>query len=339
MYKVVMYNTEGVGTDIEQKLLADLGVADEFELIRIDGDKDDEFFAEAKDADGVVIVYTDMNRANFEKLENAKVLTIHAIGVNNIDQKAATDLGICVGNVPTYCLEEVAVHTVAMVLGGARKLTQFDRKVREGGWPDVTDCGKMYNTKGKTYGLVAFGNIPQRVAEIVKALGMDVVAFDPFAPAELFEKAGVKRAETLEELFAQADCISVHTPILPSTRHMIGKAQFDAITKPGVVFVVTGRGGVVDEDALKEAIESGKVAFAGLDVVENEVSLGSVESASPLMGMDEVVMTPHTAYYSEESLVQCRIDAMKQVVEVLHDKKLPFALVNKDVAGKARFQL
>jgi D-3-phosphoglycerate dehydrogenase len=330
-----MYNTEGVGVDVEQKVLDSLGVADEFELVRIDGDRDDDFFAEAADADGVIIVYIDMNKANLEKLQKCQVLTIHAIGVNNIDLNAAADLGICVGNVPTYCLEEVAVHTIAMVLDGARRITQFDRRVRAGEWPDVTDCGKMYNTNGKTYGLVAFGNIPQRIAEIIQGFGMSVIAYDPFAPKDIFDRTGVKRVDTLEELFAQSDYISVHTPFLPSTKHMIGKAQFDAL-KPGAVFVVTGRGGVVDESALKAAIEEGKVSFAALDVLEEEVSLGGTCS-SPLNGMDEVAMTPHTAYYSEESLVQCRIDAMTQVVEVLHDRKLPSCLVNKSVVDKARF--
>jgi D-3-phosphoglycerate dehydrogenase len=332
-HKVVLYNTEGVGTDVEEQYLKDVGVADKFQLIRIDGDKDEEFFQEAQDAEGVIIVYLDMNRAAFERLPDVKVLTIHAIGVNNIDQEAATEQGICIGNVPTYCLEEVAVHTFSLILDGARKITQMDRKVRNLEWPDVVDCGKIYNTKGKTYGLVAFGNIPQRVAELAQAFGMHVVAFDPFAKDEVFETKGVKRVATLEELFRQSDYISVHTPLLPSTHHMISKDQFDVI-KPGAVLVVTGRGGVVDEEALKDAIATGKVSFAGLDVLENEVSLGNVESGSPLMGMDEVVMTPHTAYYSEESLVQCRIDAIKQIVEVLDEKKLPFALVNKAVASK-----
>ncbi|MDR3295362.1 MAG: C-terminal binding protein [Clostridiales Family XIII bacterium] len=336
-HKVVLYNTEGTGIGVEEKVLRDMGCYDKFNLVRIDGDRDDDFFKEAADADGVIIVYIDMNRENFEKLPNCKVLTIHAIGVNNIDQKAATDLGICVGNVPTYCLEEVAVHTIAMVLDGARKITQMDRRVRRGEWPDVTGCGKIFNTMGKTYGLVAFGNIPRRIAEIAKEFGMRVIAYDPFVAKEEFEQNVVRRVDTLEELFAESDYISVHTPRLPSTYHMIGKKQFDAL-KPGAVFVVTGRGGVVDEDALKAAITSGKVSFAAFDVLENEISLGEVESGSPLMGMEEVVMTPHTAYYSEESLVQCRIDAMKQIVEVLEGKKLPSYLVNKDVAGKARFQ-
>ncbi|MDR0884899.1 MAG: C-terminal binding protein [Clostridiales Family XIII bacterium] len=337
-YKVVLYNTEGVGIDVEEDVLRQAGCYDDFELIRIDGDKDEEFFKEAEDADGVIIVYIEMNRVNLEKLKHCKVLTIHAIGVNNIDLPAAADLGICVGNVPTYCLEEVALHTVTLILDGVRKITQMDEKVRAGQWPDVTGCGKIFSTVGKTYGLVAFGNIPQRVAEMVQTFGMNVIAYDPFAPDAAFKKLGVKRIDSIEELFAQSDFISVHTPLLPTTHHMIGKAQFDAI-KPGAIFAVTGRGGVVDEDALKEAIESGKVAFAGLDVLENEVSLTSVSTGSPLMGMEQVIMTPHVAYYSEESLVQCRIDAMKQIIEVLKDKKLPSHLVNKDVAGKARFQI
>jgi D-3-phosphoglycerate dehydrogenase len=337
-HKIVLYNTEGVGTDVEEKTLKNAGCSDKFQLIRIDGDDDEAFFKEAADAEGAIIVYTDMTGENLRRLPNCKILTIHAIGVNNIDLKAATELGICVGNVPTYCLEEVAVHTVAMVLDGVRKISQMDRLVRQGQWPDVADCGKIYNTKGRTHGLVAFGNIPRRVSELLGAFGIRVVAYDPYVGDAVFAKYGVKRADTLESLFAQSDYISVHSPLLPATRHMIGKAQFDA-ARPGAIFVVAGRGGVVDEAALKDAVLSGRISFAALDVIENEVIEGAVDKVSPLMGLSQVVMTPHTAYYSEDALVLCRVQAMEQIIEVLEEKKLPSYLVNKDVAGRARFQV
>jgi D-3-phosphoglycerate dehydrogenase len=336
-HRVVLYNTEGAGTEVEEKTLTDAGCRDRFQLIRIDGDDDEAFFKEAADADGAIIVYTDMTRRNLERLPHCKILAIHAIGVNNIDLKAATEFGICVGNVPTYCLEEVAVHTVAMVLDGVRKISQMDRLVRRGQWPGVADCGKIYNTKGRTYGMVAFGNIPQRISELLRPFSIRTVAYDPYAGDAVFAKYGVERADTLESLFAQSDYISVHSPLLPATRHMIGKAQLDA-AKPGAVFVVTGRGGVVDEAALKAAVLSGRISFAALDVIENEVTEGAVDTLSPLMGLSQVVMTPHTAYYSEDALVLCRVQAMEQVIEVLEEKKLPSYLVNKDVAGKARFQ-
>ncbi len=329
-HKVVLYNTEGVGTTIEEQVLTN-GKYDNFNLIRIDGDNDERFFAEAQNADGVIIVYLKTDREALSKLKSCKVLTIHAIGVNNIDLKAATEFGICIGNVPDYCIEEVATHTVGMALDCARKITQLDRSVREGKW-DVYAAGKMYRTKGRTYGLVAFGNIPRRIAELLKPFGMKLVTYDPFVSDEILKQYGVERAESLESLFAQSDYISVHTPLLPTTRHLIGKELFDVI-KPGAVVIATGRGGVIDEDALKAAIESGRVTAAAIDVIENE---GAV--TSPLMGMDQVIMTPHAAYYSEDSCDECRVKAMEQVVEVLEHKKLPRYLVNKDVDGVARFQ-
>lgn len=336
-FKIAMYNTEGVGTEIEEQYLREAGLLDRFRLVRLDGDCDETFLSEASDADGVIIVYLNMTKANFERLKKCQVMTLHAIGVNNIDQKAASELGICVGNVPAYCIEEVAVHTVGMILDGVRRLSEFDRKVRQGKWPDVTACGKLHRTTGKTHGFVSFGNIPRRITELLKPFGLKMAAYDPYTSDDVFEKYGVERVDTIEGLFSKSDYISVHTPLLPSTRHMVSKKQFDSV-KPGAVFVVTGRGGVVDEEALREAILNGLIVYAGIDVVEQEVSGDSSYNISPLIGLEQVVMTPHVAYYSEDSLVECRIQALQQVIEVLIEKKLPRYLVNKDVAGKARFQ-
>ncbi|MDR0854513.1 MAG: C-terminal binding protein [Clostridiales Family XIII bacterium] len=326
MYKVIIYNGEGNGVDVEKAQLQAEGLSDKFNIIRMDGDLDEEFFAEAADADGIIACYTQFDRARLSGLRRCKVIAVHAIGVNNIDLEAASELGIAICNTPTYCIEEVAVHTIAMMLDGARKLTQFDRKIQGGAWPSVSGCGRIYRTKGRTYGLVAFGNIPKRIAQLAQAFGMNVIAYDPFCKPIDFEKTGVRRADTLEELFQTSDYISVHTPLLPETKHMIGKAQFDVVRR-GAIIVATGRGGVIDELALKDAINEGKISFAALDVIENEVTLAG-SSDSPLMGMDEAIFTPHAAYYSEDSLIQCRSEAISQVCDVLERKIRPFAQVN-----------
>lgn len=328
--KIVLYNTEGHDKAVEDAYLERMGLTDKYELIRLDGDCDDEFFRIAEDAEGVSIVYLDVTEEVFSKLPNCKVLTIMNIGVNNIDMQAATKYGVCVGNVPDYCIEEVAVHTVAMILDCQRKVTQLDRTVREGKW-NIYECGEIQRISGMTYGLMAFGNIPRKVVELMRPFGVDFMAYDPFVADEKFEEYGVKRAETVEELFEACDMISVHTPLLPATRHMIGKEQL-AKAKPGMVLVCTGRGGVIDEDALKEALENGTIRAAAVDVIEAE---GAAESV--LIGMDNVIITPHVAYYSEGSLVEDREKSLMQVLEVLEEGKYPRYLYNKDVIGKARF--
>jgi D-3-phosphoglycerate dehydrogenase len=310
-------------------------------LVVVNSLDDEAFFKEAADADGVLIVYTPMTRPNLERMSNCKVVTVYSIGVNTIDLAAATDLGICVCNVPTYCLEEVAVHTFALLLDGIRKITQIDRFVRQGKWPNIPEyreIGGAYDTRGKTYGFVSFGNIPQRISEFIKPFGMKAVAYDPYVGDEILARCGATRADSLESLFAQSDYISVHSPFLPTTRHMISKAQFD-VCKHGAIFVVTGRGGVVDEDALKDAVCSGQISYAALDVLEKEKGAATVASeVTPLAGLDRVTITSHVAFYSEDSVVRCRTQALEQVVDILENRKLPAHLVNKDVIGKARFQ-
>ena len=331
MKKVVLFNTEGFGKEAEENYLRKLGCLDQIELIRIDSDDPDDLFREAGDAEGVVIMYSKMTDENLAKLKKCKVLVVHAIGVNNIDLRAATKYGICIGNVPDYCIEEVAMHTIALFLCCARRVAELDRRVRDGVW-DVYAAGQLHRAAGKTYGLVSFGNIARRTAEMLKPFGMKLITYDPFVADDVFARYGVERAPSLEALFASSDYISLHSPLTDSTRRMINRELLAAV-KPGAIFINTGRGGLVDEAALKEAIEDGRISAAGLDVIENEE-----EAKSALIGMERVTITPHTAFYSEESCVEEREKAILQVAEVLIESKLPRYLVNKDVDGVARFQ-
>lgn len=321
MKKIVMINTEGEGKSVEEDYLKRNGLTN-YNLIRIDSDNDDDFFNEAKDADGVIIVYQNMNEEAFSRLKNCKVLTTQCIGVNNIDLAAATRHNVYIGNVPDYCIEEVAVHTIALFLACVRQIGLYDRSIREGKW-DVAAGQKLYRTKGKTYGLVSYGNIPRRIAELLQPFGIHVITYDPYAPESAFENGNAARVGTLEELLAQSDYISVHTPLLDSTRHMLGREQFAAM-KDGAVVIATGRGGVIDEEALREALKNGKISAAGIDVIEDEKNYTSV-----LKGLDNVIMTPHAAYYSEDALIEVREKAISQIIEVLEENKKPTYLVNK----------
>ncbi len=329
-YKIVTYgSTVGREGSVERETLS-RGGFDDFELVYVPGNDDELFFEEAGNADGIC-AWVYLSGKDYERLPECKVIVAPAIGVDRFDLAGATENGICIANIPDYCLEEVAVHTLAIMMDCCRKVTFIDRLVRNGIW-EASSPWPMYRMAGRTYGLMSFGHIPQRVAELIRPLGPKIVAYDPYVPDEVFASKGVERAASIEELFARSDYVSVHTPHLPSTHHSIGDEAFEAFHDGGII-VVTGRGGVVDEEALKRALDSGKVSCAGLDVIEDEVNNESV-----LMGHDKVVMTSHVAYYTEDASIDLKRKAMEQIIDVVRNGKPPVNLVNKDVLGRARFE-
>lgn len=322
-YKLVTYNSNvGKHDEFEMSLLRE-GGHDDFYHVHVDGNDDERFLKEAEDADAVC-AWLDMDLQRYMRLKKCKVIVAPAIGADKFNLADATECGICIANVPDYCMEEVALHTVALVLDCARRLTMFDRTIKAGDWDDSI-CGKVYRMSGKTYGIVAFGRIPQKVAAMMKGFGVNVVGYDPFAKDEVFESAGVKRIDDLNELFKLSDYISIHTPYMKATHHMIGKEQFDCMKGDGII-VVTGRGGVVDENALLDAINEGKVASAGLDVIEDETNHESV-----LKDLSNVIMTPHCGYYSEDARFDLRRKVIEQIIDVVRNHRPPKNLMNKDV--------
>ncbi|GEM_PF-2014983 len=335
-YKIVFGKGARPDLDIEREVLKAYGCKNDYELILKSAFMDEKgFFEAAKDADAVC-AFIPFGADVLDKLPKCQVVAVPALGTDYIFSEPATERGICMTNLPvSYCIEEVAAHTCALILNCSRRITMMDRGLKAGvrDWTERwAERGELHRLKGRTYGLASFGNIARRAAEMMKGFGLEIMAYDPFLPDSIFEKAGAKRADSLEELFASCDIISVHTPYMPQTYHMIGKKQFDAI-QGKLILIVAGRGGVVDEDALKAAIQEGKISEAGLDVLEDETAFESV-----LFGVPEVIITPHTAYYSVESEQDIHKINLLDILDVLEEKKLPKNLVNRDVAGKARFQ-
>ena len=330
-FKIVTYNSS-VGSDKAEVELAVLGRGgkDDYIHIHVPTGDDEAFYREAADADGIC-AWTPMGLEEYKKLEKCKIIVAPAIGADRFELSGATECGIAIANVPDYCGEDVAFHTVALMLDCVKKITFFDRSVREGKW-DSKGCGKAYRMTGKVYGLASFGRIPQRVMEMMTPFGVSFAAYDPFVPDEVFEKFGVKRAETLEKLFEMSDYVSVHTPYMPATHHIIGEKQLSCMKDGGIV-VITGRGGVVDEDALLKALNSGKLSAVGTDVIEDEVTNKSV-----LMDHPAVVMTPHCGFYTEDASVSLKTQVMEQIIDTLRTGEPPKHLLNKDVLGKARFE-
>jgi D-3-phosphoglycerate dehydrogenase len=229
--------------------------------------------------------------------------------VDNVDIEAATRAGIVVTKVPDYCIDEVSDHAMALLLSLVRKIPFSSARAHAGRWemPAVTPIHRL---RGTVLGLVGFGRIPQLVAPKAKAFGMRVMAYDPYVPLNVMEQAGVGRLEFVE-LLKISDYISIHSPLLPETHHLFSTEVFSQM-KPGALLVNTSRGPVVDEAALARALDTKQLAGAALDVLEQEPPVNS-----PLFGRENVILTPHTSFYSVESLEELQTKAAEEVVRVL----------------------
>ncbi|WP_028066589.1 C-terminal binding protein [Solirubrobacter soli] len=232
-----------------------------------------------------------LDRAHLSRLETCRAIVRYGVGLDNVDIDSAQELGIAVGNVPEYGHEEISNHAIALLLGLSRKLFEFDAAVRRGG-TGIPAPQSVARLSQRTLGLVGYGRIGRRVAEKARAFGLEVVAYDPYAAtADGVELLG------LDELLRRADILSLHVPLTPETRHMIGARELARLA-PGSLVINIGRGGLVDEDALVAALHSGHIAGAALDVTEIE----PLPLSSALLDAPNVILTPHVAWVSEVAL-------------------------------------
>lgn len=332
--KVLIINDEGPDIFLEQKIISEALGSDSagLEIKYIPASDAKTINAELPEASAVITVYTTFDEKVMSKMEKCRIIATQTIGVNTIDLKAATEQGICVTNVPDYCIEEVATHTVALALAAARKVTIYNRIARQKIWniDDIYQYGQLHRLSNQKYGIVSFGNIGKRVASIMKSFGMEILAYDPYIPAEDFAKHGVTGVGTLEELFKECNIISLHSPLTPETNGMIDYKLMASMPKDGIL-INTSRGEIVKEDDLLRACREGKLSAAATDVIEDEDNL-----ESRLYELDNSIITPHVAYYSEDSLEECRVKAALMVADVIGRGKVPKYLVNKDVLGRTK---
>jgi D-3-phosphoglycerate dehydrogenase len=274
---------EPLGYEVIDTQELDLGVEDAFDL--------------AVERDAVAILagpIVPLDRDHLERLEGCRTVVRYGVGLDNVDLAAAEELGIAVGNVPEYGHEEISNHAIALLLALSRKLVAFDRSVRLGG-VDVPAPHSVSRLSHATLGLVGFGRIGRHVARKAQALGIEVIAYDPYAGV-----GGVESVELvgLDALLRRADVVSLHVPLTPETRHMIDVSRM----KPGSLLINIGRGGLVDEDALAAALRSGHLAGAALDVTEVE----PLPLTSPLLDAPNLLLTPHVAWVSDVALEDLR---------------------------------
>lgn len=286
----------------------------------------DDVRARVVGADAVLNCYTAMPREVIEALDGCRIIARYGIGIDTIDLEEASARRILVTNVPDYCIDEVSDHALALILALARGVARLDRSVRGGSW-STADAPPIHRLRGRVLGLVGFGRIARALATKAAAVGFTVVASDPYVPDELVRAAGVE-PRSLEDLFAEADVLSIHAPLTEGTRHLIG-ADAIARMKPGAIVVNTSRGPLVDRAALLEALESGRLGGAGLDVLETEPP----DPADPLLTHQNVVVTPHAAFMSIESVAELRRKATEQVVIALAGDTPPYAVNAEAVAA------
>jgi D-3-phosphoglycerate dehydrogenase len=310
--------------DLERTLLAEAGHELRFER---NAASVDEVRDAVAGADAILNCYAPMPAEVIRGLDRCVVIARYGIGLDTVDLDRASAQGILVTNVPDYCIDEVSDHALALILSLARGVTLLDRKVRAGSWTP-TDARPLHRQRGRTLGLVGFGRIARALAAKAASLGYRVVTTDPFVPEEAVRQAGVEPM-TLEELLAEADVVSIHAPLTAESTHLIGVEEL-ALMKPGAILVNTSRGPLVDLDALRAALVEGRLGGAGLDVLEVEPPAAD----DPLLHRDDVIVTPHAAFYSEESLRELQRKAVEQVIEALAGRTPPYA-VNADVVRGA----
>ena len=302
----------------------------EFEVVAQHGDSTEEILGLVRDAHAIFAVSTQLTAEIIGQLKKCIVIGRPGIGTDNVDHHAATKHGIVVTFLPDFCIEEVADHTLGLILTLYRKIAFLDRRVRDGYW-GIDEAFPLHRLRDRILGLVAFGNIARNVATKAKVFGMEIIAYDPHVTPEIFAKHGTRQVE-LDELMSRADYVSLHTPLLPDTRHMINRDKL-ALMKPTAYLVNTARGGVVDEAALIEVLREKRIAGAGLDCIDPEPP----NPDNPLFKMDHVVLTPHCGACSDESMKDYRQRACEHIADVLKGIR-PQHIRNPEVLEKVKLR-
>jgi D-3-phosphoglycerate dehydrogenase / 2-oxoglutarate reductase len=281
----------------------------------------------ARDADALLVTYAKITGEMIRQMTRCRIISRFGIGVDNVDIAVATERGIVVTKVPDYCIDEVSDHAMALLLAAVRKIPLANSMVHAGRW-EMPAVVPIYRLRGSVLGLVGFGRIPQLVAPKAQAFGIRVVAYDPFIPANVFAQARVE-GMSFADLVRISDYISIHSPLMPETKNLFNAETFRQM-KPTAYLINTARGPIVDEAALAQALDAGHLAGAALDVMPQEPPTGS-----PLFGRPNVIITPHTSFYSEESLVDLQTKAAEEVVRVISGQA-PRNPVNPEALQRAQ---
>jgi D-3-phosphoglycerate dehydrogenase len=282
---------------------------------------EEDLIAHGREASAILTLDEPLTARVIASLERCRVISRFGIGVDKVDLDAATAAGIVVTNVPDYCADEASDHALALLLAVERRIPALDAAVREGRWDTAAVAGRVRRLRGRRAGVVGFGRLGARFARKVAALGLEVCVHDPYVADAEIESVGA-RSLPLDELLSSSDVVSLHVPLTADTFHLLDRRRIFSM-REGAVLVNTSRGGLVDEEALVEALEKGRLGGAGLDVFEREPP----EPGHPLLALPNVVVTSHSSHYSLESGAEMRERAFRNVADVLAGR-LPATPVN-----------
>jgi D-3-phosphoglycerate dehydrogenase / 2-oxoglutarate reductase len=305
--------------DPERAVLEPLGV----ELRPQQCRSEEEIITLAQDAEGILNCYAKMTAPVIEKLKRCKIIARYGIGVDNVDLAAASKAKILVTNVPDYCIDEVSDHALALLLALARRIAVADAAVKAGAWDVVAHAG-IRRLRGQTLGLLGFGKIAKALASKVRPLGMKVLVYDPYVDPALIAQHGAEGV-SLDRLLAEADAVSVHVPLSAETTNLIGRREL-ALMKSAAFIINTSRGGIVDEHGLAAALKEGQLGGAALDVL----SIEPPPADHPLRQAPNLILTPHLAFYSRESVIELQTKAAEEVARALKGEP-PRSPVNPEV--------
>ena len=303
----------------ERQVLAHIGA----ELIAAETGDEAELLTLVSAMDGILTCWKPVREPVIAAAERCQVIGRCGIGLDNIDVAAATAYGIVVTNVPAYCIHEVSDHAMGLLLACARKISRFDRAVKAGTW-DQNIGPAMRRLRGKTVGIIGFGRIARAVVPKAAAFGLTVNVCSPRTDPDLIQQHGAQKV-SFSELLATADFITIHAPLTQETHHLFGAAAFRAM-KSTAYLINTARGGIVDTAALTAALRTAEIAGAAVDVLETEPP----EPNAELLALENVIVTPHAAFMSEESILDLEVDAATSVAQVLTGQR-PDSIVNPDV--------
>ena len=317
-FKVIITDAEYPSFDTEKKVLSKLNV----ELTKFHCRTEEEIIRKCKDADALLNQYAKITANVIENLKHVKIIARYGIGVDNVNLDAATKKGVFVTNV-VYDICDVADHTITLMLALTRKLFFVDKSIKNLEW-DWKKFHPIPRIKGKTIGIIGLGRVGRQVTKRLQGFDVHILACDPYIPPDVFTTYHAKQVD-LNTLLEHSDIVTVHVPLTDETRHVISSDQLKKMKKKAIL-INAARGGIVDEKALVNALEKKEIAGAGLDVLEQE----PIQKDHPLLRFDNVIITPHMGWYSEDTVDEVQRIAAEQVLQCLQGK-IPTNLVNKDV--------